>query len=413
MSTIAAAVPPVSPEPRQWLTLVGCKRVLVVVHTVAYGKRLLETVALFASDFRIQVCFTAPRHVFGQGVAEFLARLGGTVIAWEEAVRSSFDLALAAGPRDLEQLRVPLIAVPHGANFIKRVHGTPDDGVAGLRRRDLAPGGNLPSAVVLAHQDDLRELARSCPEALPVAEVVGDPVYDRITASLPRRAEYRRALGLADGQKLVAVASTWGPQSSFAGFGSLLPRLARELPGRRHRIAALLHPNIFAMHGAWQVRSWLARCEQMGVRLVPPDADWRPVLVSADVIIGDHGSVTLYGALTGAPIVLTSAPEDEIAPSSPAAALSLAAPALSAMYGVAEQLDYAAAEYRPEDYAPIAARITSHPGGFARRMRRLVYRKLGLGEPAHPPVTPPLPMPPRLDRWCFDPRRPGTGENSA
>jgi hypothetical protein len=351
---------------------------------------------------------TAPRHVFGHGVPEFLARLGGTVISWEEAVRSHFDLALAAGPRDIEQLRVPLIAVPHGANFIKRVHGTPDDGVAGLRRRDLAPGGNLPSAVVLAHRDDLAELERSCPEALPVAVVVGDPVYDRIVASLPRRAEYRRALGVGERHTLLAVASTWGPQSSFAGFGTLLPRLARELSGTRTRIAALLHPNIYAMHGVWQVKAWLARCEEMGVRLVLPDEDWRTVLIAADFIFGDHGSVTLYGSMTGSPIVLTSSPESEIAPSSPASALSLAAPTLSDMYGIADQLEYAAAEYRRETYAAIAARITSHPGDFARRMRRLVYRRLRLGEPAHPPVTSPLPIPSGLDRW-----RAGRGENTA
>lgn len=401
MSAIPAAMPPL-PEPRQWLTLVGCKKILVVVHTVAYGRRLLEIIALLRSDFRIQVCFTAPRHQFGRGVPEFLARLGGAVVSWEEAVRSSFDLALAAGPRGLEQLRVPLIAVPHGANFLKRVQGTPDDGVAGLRRRDLVHGGRLPAAVVLAHRADLAELRRSCPEAGPRAEIVGDPVHDRMVVSLPQRGAYRRALGLARDQKLVVAASTWGPHASFAGFGALLPRLARELPAPRYRVAALLHPNIYAAHGTYQVRAWLARCEQMGVRLVPPDADWRSVLIAADWIIGDHGSVTVYGTLTGAPIVLTASPEHEIAPLSPAAALSVAAPTLSTMYGVAEQLEYAAAQYRPGDYAAIAARITSCPGGFASRMRRLIYRAIGLGQPAHPPATAPLPLPPHLDRPYAD-----------
>lgn len=395
-------------EPRQWMTLVGCKKILVVVHTLAYGKRLLDVIALLESDFRIQVTFTAPHHVFGDGVPEFLARLGGAVVSWEEAVRTRFDLALAAGPRGVEQLDAPLITLPHGANFLKRVVGTSDDGVAGLRRRDLVPGGVLPAAVVLAHRDDLVELKRSCPQASGVAEVIGDPVYDRMTASLSGRGRFRRALGIGEGRKLVVAASTWGPESSFARFDSLLPRLAGELPSHEFVIAVLLHPNIWARHGAWQVNAWLARCRRMGVGVVPPEADWRSVLIAADWIVGDHGSVTVYGTLTGAPILLTGSPSQEIAPDSSAAQLSLLAPALSSMHGIREQLAYTASEYRRQDYEAIAARITSHPGEFARRMRRLIYSVLGLGQPAYPPATVPLPVPPRVESWGT-----GPGEVSA
>ncbi|WP_307795384.1 hypothetical protein [Actinacidiphila acididurans] len=378
------------------------------MHTVAYGKRLVDVIALLESDFRIQVSFTAPPHMFASGVPEYLARLGGTVVAWEEAVRTRFDLVLAAGPRGVEHLDAPLVALPHGANFIKRVMGTPDDGVAGLRRRDLTPGGKLPAAVVLAHDDDLAELKRACPEAAPVAEVVGDPVFDRMTASLAGRGTYRRALGVGEGHNLVAVASTWGPGSLFTRFESLLPRLAHELRPDQFMIVALLHPNIWATHSVWQVNAWLARCRQMGVHVIAPEADWRSVLVAADWIIGDHGSVTVYGTVTGAPILLTGSPHQEIAPDSPAADLSQAAPVLSPMHGIAEQLAYAAAEYRRSDYQAIAARITSHPGEFARRMRRLIYRHLGLGQPAHPPATLPLPLPPALNAWGTSP-----GEASA
>jgi len=402
-----------APEPREWLTLLGCKKILVVVHTVAYAKRLVDVIALLESDFRIQVSFTAPPHVFGDGVPGFLAWLGGTVVTWEEAVATRFDLVLAAGPRGVEQLDAPLITIPHGANFLKCVTGTPDDGVAGLRRRDLAPGGKLPAAVVLAHHDDLVELKRSCPEVSSVAEVIGDPVFDRITVSLPSRGRYRQALGVAEGRKLVAVASTWGPESLFARFESLLPRLARELPSDAFKIAVLLHPNIWAKHGAWQVNAWLARCRQMGISLIAPEADWRSVLIAADWIVGDHGSVTVYGTMTGAPIILTGSLQREVAPGSPAADLSLAAPVLSAMHGIAEQLAYAAAEYRRSDYQAIAARITSHPGEFAFRMRRLIYRLVGLGQPAYPPATALLPAPPALDSWGTGSWGTGSGEASA
>ena len=398
MSALSMSTDPSVAE-REWLTLVERKTVLVVVHTLAYGKRLVDILSLLEADFRVQVVFTAPPHVFGDEVPGFLRGLGGAVLPWDEAVRMTFDLALAAGPRGMERISAPLITLPHGACYLKRLHTERHPGVAGLRREDVAPGGRLPAAVAVPHHAELSVLERFCPEVLPLAHVVGDPVHDRIAASLPSRAAYRRALGLTGGRKLVVVASTWGTHSSFGRFEALLPRLIAELPARRFRPVILVHPNVWSGHGSWQVRAWLARCARLGIAVVPPEADWRAVLVAADLILGDHGSVTLYGTLTEAPILLTGSPEREINPDSPAATLSVTAPALSPTYALAAQLDYAAAEYRREEYTGIAARISSEPGRFNRNMRRLMYRLLGLGQPAHAPETVPLPEPPALDSW--------------
>lgn len=390
---------------RTYLTVVGCKKILAVVHTVTYAKRLLDVLPVLEGDFRVQVVFTVPPHVFGDEVPAFLARLGCAVVPWEEAVTMEFDLALAAGRGGVERLRAPLVTMPHGAAYLKRVVGTKDPGVAGMRRTDLMPAGKPPAAVVLPHRAELRELRRHCPEAVPYAAVVGDPVHDRITASLPLRERFRRALGLADGRRLVVAASTWGPASSFSRFDALLPRLLNELPRESHQVAVLMHPNVYSGHGAWQVRQWTARCRQAGIAVVPPEADWRSVLVAADWIIGDHGSVTLYGTLTPAAMLLAGPPAQEVNPASPAAALALTVPALSPGHPLVEQLEYAAAERRDTERAAVAARITSEPGRFARNMRALLYRLLSLPEPAHHPETRPLPTPPPWESLVTGPER--------
>jgi hypothetical protein len=398
--TAAATVLPTTPRPeaREWLTVLGSRKVLAVAHTVTYAKRLLDVLDVLEGDFRVQVVFTVPPHVFGAGVKAFLARRGCATVPWDQAVRNDYDLALTAGPGGIEQVRAPLITMPHGAGYLKRITGTADDGVAGMRRRDLFPGGRAPAAVVLPHRDELDELRRHCPPAVPFAHVVGDPVHDRIVASRARRGAYRTALGLRAGQKLLVAVSTWGPRSSFARFEALLPRLMSELPARGFRTAVLLHPNAWAAHGPWQINAWLARCRQAGISLVPPEADWRSVLVAADWVLGDHGSVTLYSLLTQAAVLLaTPTPDDEVNPASPAAALALAVPTLTASHPLLEQLQYAAAERRDEERAAITARITSEPGRFNSRMRRLMYRVMRLGEPAHRPATVPLPKPPPLD----------------
>ncbi|WP_326598204.1 hypothetical protein [Streptomyces sp. NBC_01803] len=385
---------------RHWHTLPERKNVLVVAHTIPYGKRLRDVIHLLAPDLRLHVHFAAPPHEFGDGVTRFLRRLGGSVMPWRDVIRTPFDLALAAGPRDMGEIQAPVITIPHGANYLKRISGTADLRVPGLSREDIVLGeGSLPAAVVLPHRDDRAQLARSCPEALPVATVIGDPVHDRITASLPLRDLYREALGLREGQKLLAAVSTWGPLSSFGKIEALLPRLLGELDGDDIRAAILVHPNVWSRYGAWQMHSWLARCAERGIAVLPPEADWRTVLIAADWIIGDHGSVTLYGTLTPAPILLDASPRQEMNPESPAATLALTAPALSPTHPLRDQLHYAEAEYRRQDYVAIASRITSEPGRFNENMRHLLYRVLGLGRPAFPAPTHQLPPPAPLDAW--------------
>ncbi|CAM5339669.1 hypothetical protein [Streptomyces abikoensis] len=388
----------------RWLTLPGRKRVLVVVHTVTYGQRLRDVFALLEDDLRIQLVFTAAPHALGGGTGCFLQELGAAVLPWQEAVRTRFDLALAAGSRGIEKVRGPLVRLSHGAGHIKLLRGgrpRPGGGrPAGmLSRQYLTRGGRVvPAAIALAHERDRAELARWCPEAVPAAAVVGDPCYDRILAGLPLRDAYRRALGVGPRQRLLLVTTTWGRSASFGRFDALLPRLLGELPPDRYRVAALVHPNVWAGHGDRQIRTWLACSRAQGLALVPPEADWRALLVAADAVVGDHGSLTSYATVAPRlPVLIARFPEDEVHPSSPAAALALTAPALSPLHPLEGQLEYAAAEYRQREYRRVASLISSEPGRFNRRMRALMYRLLGLGQPAYPPVTEPAAVPPPLD----------------
>ncbi|MFJ3901056.1 hypothetical protein [Streptomyces sp. NPDC090025] len=391
-------------NPAQWLTLTGCRKVLVVVHTEVYAGRLRDVLPLLASDLRVQVAFTVAPHAFNGGTRRALRDVGEVVLPWEEAVGTEFDLALAAGAQGTEQLRAPLVRLPHGAGHIKlsRVADarTPGDprAVGGMGRAYLTWNGRVvPAAYAVAHEEDRALLRQSCPEALPITEVVGDAVHDRIAASLPLRERYRHALGLRPGERLVLVSSTWGLGSAFNRLDALLPRLLAELPGRDYRIAVLVHPNVWSGHGDWQVRAWLGALRHRGITLVSPGVDWRPLLVAADWVIGDHGSVTLYATMTPAAILLARFPEEDVNAASPGAELARVAPALSPFHPLAEQLAYAAAERPAEAYARVASRISSEPGRFNANMRRLLYRVLRLGEPAYAPATAPLPDPRPLD----------------
>lgn len=403
MSVGGRRIAPALIQQGQWLTVPDCKRILVVVHTIPYAYRLRDVVSLLESDLRVQAVFTVAPHAFGEGVARYLRRMGISLVGWDQAVRQDFDLALAAGSRGIDQVRAPLLLTSHGAGHIKLLRAAEgaaagETGVpGGLSRTRLTYQGRVvPAAIALSHEEGLRVLGRSCPEALPVASVVGDPCVDRITASLRLRRAYRHALGLRRGQRLILVSSTWGPSSSFGRFDALLPRLVGELPQDTYRTAVLVHPNVWAGHGGSVVRGWLAGFRRRGIVLLPPRTDWQPLLIAADWIIGDHGSVTAYGALTGVPIVMARFPERGVAAGSPGALLARTAPALSPVAPLSEQLEHVARNHRPEAFREAAARLSSEPGGFNRLMRALLYRLLGLGEPAYAPAVEPAPLPPPL-----------------
>ncbi|MFC4529309.1 hypothetical protein [Sphaerisporangium dianthi] len=388
------------------MTRPNCKAVLAVVHTVTSGQRLLDTVRLVESDLRIQVVFTRAPDVFGNGAAEFIDGLGAICLPWEQATRQSFDLALAASLGAVHEIHAPLIVLPHGAGFNKLARGR--EGVRAVgssvaygldAQRLVHDGAVVPAAIVLSHDSELGRLGRTCPEAVPAAAVVGDPSYDRLTASLAHRDAYRRALAVGHDQTLVVVTSTWGPRSLFGRSSELLSRLLAELPACGFRVVALLHPNIWFGHGVWQVRTWLAGPLRQGLGLVPPDADWRAVLAAADLIIGDHGSVTLYGTVTGAPVVLTDFPESEVDPASAFGELAAVAPRLSSRGSLREQLTRIQAEAGDGRYKSAVERITSAPGRFDRNMRRLMYRMMRLKQPAAITAAAPAAVPFLLDRW--------------
>jgi hypothetical protein len=395
---------PIGADAERWSTGNGKRIVLVVVHSITAATRLADIIPLLESDLRIQVVFTRAVSSFPGGVTDYLNRLGAAYAPWSQAIRERFDLALAASYGKLEQLRAPVLTVSHGIGYGKYPDrmagfGPPAERSAwGLERQQLIYHGRVvPATIALPHRDWLPQLERSCPEAMPAAVVAGDPTYDRLVASLALRARYRRALGVGNDQKLVVVSSTWGPRSLLGTHPDVVPRLVSELPRDEYRIAVIAHPNIWQWHGHWQVRAWYAECIRAGVALLPPEEGWRAALVAGDRLLGDHGSVTYYGAAIGLPTLLGTYPDDAIDPGSQVALLGRTAPRAHWSTPLLPQLEDTASAYSPELHAILTDRVTSVPGESGRILRREMYRLMQLTEPPSPPprpepVTPPCPV---------------------
>jgi hypothetical protein len=393
---------PIGIDAYRWVTRESCRTLLAVVHSIVSCHRLLDVVDLVESDPRVQVVFTVAPDVFNDGVERYLHRLGALVVPWSQATRETFDVALAASQGGLHSIHAPLLAMAHGACHAKVM---PTPGATGRSARGsvvygldaprlVRDGRVLASAIALAHQSEREVLRRQCPEALPAAVVTGDICFDRLTASVAHRDIYRRHLGVGDDEHLVVVSSTWGRDGAFGGAADLLPRIMDRLPDGR--IAALLHPAVWGAHGRRQVKAWTRDCREAGLILPDPSDDWRALIAAADMVIGDHGSVTAYAASIGSPILIVSARWPHLAARGSAQAYVMDR---ASRLDLGRPIDAQMSAARPLDIARVASLLTSHPGQASRRLRRVIYRLLRLIEPGmHRPAAPvPMGRPGRMD----------------
>jgi hypothetical protein len=377
------------------------RTVLVVVHYFTAATRLMDIVPLFESDHRIQVVYTVPpASIFSRGAHDYLRETGALMIPWGQATQRRFDLIMAAGQGMLEQLHGPVMMFPHGAGPTTYTRRMPGDGPAARRRMNglalrglVVRGRVIPSALMMAHEAHRRLLAEECPEALPVTVVAGDLCYDRLLASRPYRTAYRNALGAGPGQKVLVVTSHWGKGSLLQRRPDLLHRLAAELPAEEYRVVAIVHPHVWVWHGRRQVHAWLADAIRAGVVVLPPEEGWRAALVAADLLIGDRGSVTRYGAALGLPVLFAPCDADELIPGTQFALLNEIAPRLDLDAPPAAQLAAAEQTWATADVAALRDTLSSVPGEAAVITRSTIYRLLRLAEPDKPPAAEPVPHP--------------------
>jgi hypothetical protein len=374
----------------RWSTVHTERTVLAVTRNVVSTHRLLDALAIFESDRRIRILFTIAEKQgelsrFVGGTNELLQRAQAEVISWREALEHTFDLALSASYQgDLTELPTPLMVLPHGAGHNKFL---PDGTVAGMSPELLLHNGNpVAAAIVLSGEEQYERLRDSCPQVLHLATIAGDPCFDRLMVSRDLREDYRRELGIRQDQVFILLSSTWRGNSLLATWTDLPADLIGVLPADEFRLAISVHPNVWAYHSGLSVDSWLADARRAGLLVLPPDGSWRAALAAADLVIGDHGSVSLYAAAMGIPLLAGVRSSPETVPGSAAAELMTVAERLNPALPLRPQVTGFA-----EDYSEVLAKMISARGEALPRLRELTYRLLGLELPSRSPITPAVP----------------------
>jgi hypothetical protein len=361
-----------------------CERaVLVVARTVTSTSRLLEALRFFRDDFRIKLIFTVnDTSPYSAGVHELLRSAGvEQVVPWSGVGRLNYALAISASENiDFEALRGrPVVVLPHGVGFNKYV---PDPVTGGTRLAGLPPAAALRSGrvrLVLGHPDQQRQLRAVAPEVDGHTVVTGDPTYDQLLAGQPLRERYRRKLGVR-GRTLVVLSSTWRRESEIGRWRTLPREMAASLPADEYQVAMVLHPNIWAYYGTLQVRTWFSDALEAGVLLIPPTQGWQAALLAAHVVVGDHGSLSLYTAGLGTPLLL-AAFGDETVVGTPIDLLGRTADHLDRNADLRAQVNHALAAHTPERFAALTNEVFAHVGDATTLLRDALYRELDLAPP--------------------------------
>ncbi|MFD8593552.1 translation initiation factor 2 [Kitasatospora sp. NPDC059646] len=373
------------------------RSVLLAFRSAVALHRLLDILPVFEGDGRISRWFTlVPGSRFDLEALAALDRSGARVIDFEQAVGRPFDLILTTSPKGaLAGLSGRARALlPHGAGFNKALR---DEGSAELPS-GLDPAFLLSDGVPwadlhgLGHAEQLSRLAEFCPPAATRAVVVGDPTLDRILESDARRETYRAALGLGD-RTLLALLSTWGPESLLSRRPDLPGELVHRLPVDRYRVALLVHPNEVGGRSRLDLTEQLRPALRAGLLLPSPHQDWAAVLVAADAVVTDHGSTALYAAALGRPMLDAYDGGRELIAGTPMARLLAAAPRFTGPETV-RALDLRPAERAAAPPgAGAAAEAFGRPGEALGLLRGELYRLLDLTPPRHAVPAEPLPVP--------------------
>jgi hypothetical protein len=218
------------------------------------------------------------------------------------------------------------------------------------------------------------------------AFVAGDPCYDRIVASLPRRLQYRRAFHLRPGQQLITVASTWREDLLFGLDPLLVSRMLSELPYDRYRVALVLHPNVWASHSSFQVKAWLAEALRAGLILIPPEEGWRAAIIAADWFVSDHGSISVYAAAAGRPVLLEKSAIGTIDTRSALGRLLDIAATLDVSAPLEPQLRFAE-ELQTRTQSVATDWITSAPGYSLQLIREKLFQLMNVPPPGSDPIV--------------------------
>jgi hypothetical protein len=289
--------------PRPWLRIRRGRRtsqqgdrrvVLLVAHNDLMFGYLNDLRGLFAHDTRITFTVGTPmvdreadrcRELAGKHGLSFVDRRSSIARWWDLAVFADHRAAHRFPPM------VPKLRIQHALSGGKKIRGRQyrydPERLRYVNRRPLY------NVIFDASQRRKEETEAELPWLEGSIRVVGDLRVDAMLSMRVQRDAIRAQLGIAPGECLVLLCSTWGPEGLLVRHGLWLADEARKLEREGlYRFAWSAHPLTWSSGTAAGV-DWpttLRGFRDEGFLVVEPNADVIPMLIACDQMLADHTS---------------------------------------------------------------------------------------------------------------------------
>ncbi|MFC1739413.1 CDP-glycerol glycerophosphotransferase family protein [Planctomycetota bacterium] len=381
----------IRPLYRIWPRNPSRRNILIVCNRVLMADFIAEVCELFKGDerlrFKLFSVFDADRRgAFDRPGAkeDIIRKLPFPLSRRPLAYFRRWDLIITASHASKEMVDshfCPTLFIHHSMASSKQIA----DGSYAFNSNAFDRLGRLRYTRMFSAGELNREIAVAMnPAFKDVIAVVGDLRNDRMIAQESRRDEFRKELGFKQNDIVVFVISTWGRGSLFRTIGEELLKEARKLQ-EEFCFVLSAHPMEYRPKPPGE-RVWgeYVRTQKLhGFLVREPGEDWTSYLVACDVILTDHTSLALHGAVLGRPIVYVPVSDDLIMEGSITWRLREISPVIKEdASDLRERLLSAINDYSFDKLRKLGRAINPYPGQSAEKIRKETYELLKLEPPA-------------------------------
>ena len=269
--------------------------------------------------------------------------------------------------------------------IVRIMHGFPGKRVEGSLYA-FGPGaygadGRIRYTRLFVPSQTVKEWAvRMDPAFEDVVTVVGSPSNDKMLAQVERRQEYRRQYGFTPDDIVVFAVGTWGPHSLFRFMGDAILAQARKLQGEfRFIFSAHPHDHRHERTGQRVWGEYLREQSKHGFIIREPWDSWVPYMIASDVLLTDHTSLALHGALLGRPFVYCPVPDEAVESGTVIRQIRDISPTIQCdALDLRQALHCARNGYPFDKLQSIVSQVNSYPGQALQLIRQELYTQLRL-----------------------------------
>ena len=360
------------------------RRVLLGCSSTMMAMFLRDVYDLLINDPRIDLYVTFPEEEDRPGGHEIIRKkLPVREISLKRANISNWDMVVVAdygfysltNPDDY-----PVVRIPHGITG-KILGGNEYQYGKMMYNKD----GRLGYTRIFEASDANRErIINAVPEVKDVVVTVGSMLADKALIHSHRRDEYREQFGFKADEQVVFVMSTWGEHSVFHRYGDALIDEMKELLSENYRFILSAHPIEYKPRedGKRVWGEYLRELTKEGFDYRDCSDDWPPYMAASDILLTDHTSLALFGAVLSKPAIYTDFPDELIVEGSYTWKFRELSPIFKEADQLRDCLERAAKSYPTDRLKNLAGDITSYPGEAFERVSREIYELLGLPLPA-------------------------------